>query len=98
MNELVSTLNGLVWSPALIYLCLGVGLYFSLRGRFLQVRHFKEMIRLMFTGKTDEHGNATNARGRRLVHIALTNSGVDVEFSSRPANTPGCQIGNQSGE
>ena len=56
MNELVSTLNGLVWSPALIYLCLGVGLYFSLRGRFLQVRHFKEMIRLMFTGKTDEHG------------------------------------------
>ena len=56
MNELVSTLNGLVWSPALIYLCLGVGLYFSLRGRFLQVRHFNEMIRLMFTGKTDEHG------------------------------------------
>ncbi|OEC36759.1 alanine or glycine:cation symporter, AGCS family [Pseudomonas cuatrocienegasensis] len=56
MNELVSTLNGLVWSPALIYLCLGVGLYFSLRGRFLQVRHFKEMIRLMFAGRTDEHG------------------------------------------
>ncbi|WP_394559798.1 alanine/glycine:cation symporter family protein [Aquipseudomonas alcaligenes] len=56
MNELVSTLNGLVWSPALIYLCLGVGLYFSLRGRFLQVRHFKEMIRLMFNGRTDEHG------------------------------------------
>ncbi|MDX5371706.1 MAG: alanine:cation symporter family protein [Pseudomonadaceae bacterium] len=56
MNELVSTLNGLVWSPALIYLCLGVGLYFSLRGRFLQVRHFKEMIRLMYTGKSDEHG------------------------------------------
>ncbi|MDG9923178.1 MULTISPECIES: alanine/glycine:cation symporter family protein [unclassified Pseudomonas] len=56
MNELVSTLNGYVWSPALIYLCLGVGLYFSLRGRFLQVRHFKEMIRLMFNGRTDEHG------------------------------------------
>ena len=56
MNELVSTLNGYVWSPALIYLCLGVGLYFSLRGRFLQVRHAKEMIRLMYTGKTDEHG------------------------------------------
>lgn len=56
MNELVNTLNGLVWSPALIYLCLGVGLYFSLRGRFLQVRHFKEMIRLMFNGRTDEHG------------------------------------------
>jgi AGCS family alanine or glycine:cation symporter len=56
MNELVSTLNGLIWSPALIFLCLGVGLYFSLCGRFLQVRHFKEMIRLMFNGRTDEHG------------------------------------------
>jgi AGCS family alanine or glycine:cation symporter len=33
-----------------------VGLYFSLCGRFLQVRHFKEMIRLMFNGRTDEHG------------------------------------------
>ena len=56
MNELVNTINGVIWSPALIYLCLGVGLYFSLRGRFLQVRHLKEMIKLMFTGKTDEHG------------------------------------------
>jgi AGCS family alanine or glycine:cation symporter len=56
MNDLVNTLNGFVWSPALIFLCLGVGLYFSLRGRFLQIRHFKEMIRLMFNGRTDEHG------------------------------------------
>lgn len=56
MNELVNTINGVIWSPALIYLCLGVGLYFSLRGRFLQVRHLKEMIKLMFGGKTDEHG------------------------------------------
>ncbi len=56
MNELVSTLNGLIWSPALIYLCLGVGLYFSLRGRFLQVRHFKEMIKLILGRRSDEHG------------------------------------------
>ena len=56
MNELVNTINGVIWSPALIFLCLGVGLYFSLRGRFLQIRHLKEMLKLMFTGKTDEHG------------------------------------------
>src|SRR3989338_5786657 len=56
MNELVNPINGVIWSPALIYLCLGVCLYFSLRGRFLQVRHLKEMIKLMFGGKTDEHG------------------------------------------
>jgi len=56
MNELVSTINGIIWSPALIVLCLGVGLYFSLRSRFLQVRHVREMTRLMFEGKSSEQG------------------------------------------
>ena len=56
MNELVSSINGIIWSPALVALCLGVGLYFSLRSRFLQVRHAKEMIRLMFEGKSSEQG------------------------------------------
>ena len=51
MNEIVSYLNSIIWSPALIYLCLGVGLYFSIRTRFVQVRGFGEMIRLMFVGK-----------------------------------------------
>jgi len=56
MNELVSTINGMIWSPALIVLCLGVGLYFSLRSRFLQVRHVREMTRLMFEGKSSDQG------------------------------------------
>ena len=56
MNELVSTLNGWIWSPALIYLCLGAGLYFSIRTRFMQVRGLKEMIRLMFHGKASDAG------------------------------------------
>lgn len=56
LKELVDVINGYVWSPALIYLCLGVGLYFSLRTRFLQIRHFKEMLRLMFDGKGSDAG------------------------------------------
>ena len=56
MNELVSTINGIIWSPALIVLCLGAGLYFSLRSRFLQLRHFREMTRIMFEGKSSEQG------------------------------------------
>ena len=56
MNAIVNAINGVIWSPALIYLFLGVGLYFSLRGRFLQVRHFGEMIRLMFDGKSSDAG------------------------------------------
>jgi AGCS family alanine or glycine:cation symporter len=56
MNELVSTINGIIWSPALIVLCLGAGLYFSLRSRFLQLRHVREMTRLMYEGKSSEQG------------------------------------------
>ncbi|MDR7211369.1 alanine/glycine:cation symporter family protein [Flavobacterium piscis] len=56
MEEVVGFLNGIIWSNALIVLCLGAGLYFSLRTRFLQVRHFKEMFRLLFDGKSSESG------------------------------------------
>ncbi|MBY6038150.1 alanine:cation symporter family protein [Fictibacillus nanhaiensis] len=40
----------------MIYFCLGVGLLFSILTRFLQVRHFKEMIKLMFEGKSSKAG------------------------------------------
>ena len=56
MKELVDAINGWVWSPALIALCLGTGLYFSIRSRFLQVRHIGEMLRLMWDGKPSEQG------------------------------------------
>lgn len=56
MEKLVSTLNSVIWSPALVYLCLGAGLYFSLRTRFMQVRGFAEMIRLMFKGQSSASG------------------------------------------
>ncbi len=56
MNEIVTAINAVVWSPALVFLCLGTGLYFSVRTRFLQLRHFREMIRLIFQGKVSETG------------------------------------------
>ena len=56
MGEIVASLNEIVWSNALIVLCLGSGLYFSMRTRFLQVRHFKEMFRLLFDGESTESG------------------------------------------
>lgn len=56
MEEIIGILNGIVWSNALIVLCLGTGLYFSIRTRFLQVRHIREMFRLLFDGKSSESG------------------------------------------
>jgi AGCS family alanine or glycine:cation symporter len=56
MQAAVDWINGWVWSPALVYLCLAVGLYFSVRTRFLQVRHVGEMVRQMFSGKSSSAG------------------------------------------
>jgi AGCS family alanine or glycine:cation symporter len=56
VSEFVNTLDGWIWSQPLIYLCLGAGLYFSIRTRFMQVRGFTEMIRLITSGKTSAAG------------------------------------------
>ena len=56
MEEIVGMINEIVWSTPLIILCLGTGLYFSIRTRFLQLRHIKEMFRLLFDGKSSESG------------------------------------------
>jgi AGCS family alanine or glycine:cation symporter len=56
VDAFVNYLNGIIWSSALIYLCLGTGLYFSLRTRFLQIRHVGHMIALMFEGRSSDAG------------------------------------------
>jgi AGCS family alanine or glycine:cation symporter len=56
VQDFVNGLNGIIWSPALIYLCLGAGLFFTVMTRFVQVRHFAEMWRLLLSGKSSEQG------------------------------------------
>ena len=54
--NLIGTLNGYIWSSALIYLALGAGLFYSILTRFVQVRMFGEMIRLLFSSKESDRG------------------------------------------
>jgi AGCS family alanine or glycine:cation symporter len=56
VQELVNSINGVIWSPALIYLCLGTGLFFTVVTRFAQLRHFREMFRLLLSGKSSDQG------------------------------------------
>ncbi|MDO4896383.1 MAG: alanine/glycine:cation symporter family protein [Moraxella sp.] len=56
MENFINELNGIIWSPALIYLCLGAGLFYSLMTRFVQVRMFGEMVKLMFSGTKSTDG------------------------------------------
>ena len=54
MQDIIATLNNLVWSNALVAVCLGAGLFFSIMTRFVQVRMFREMIRLIFRSLVSE--------------------------------------------
>ncbi|GAA0542396.1 MAG: sodium:alanine symporter [Alteromonadaceae bacterium] len=56
MEGFISALNGIIWSPALIYLCLGAGLFYSILTRFAQVRHFKEMCKLLLNNNESDKG------------------------------------------
>lgn len=56
MQNFVDTLNGFVWSPALIYLCLGAGLFYSILTRFVQVRLIAEMAKLLVGNKASSKG------------------------------------------
>lgn len=49
MDKIIHSFSDLVWSDALIYLCLITGLYFSIRTGFLQVTYLKDMVRLLFS-------------------------------------------------
>lgn len=56
MEQFVNQLNDILWSQPLIWLCVGVGLLYSIMTRFLQVRHLKDMVTLMFKGKSSDAG------------------------------------------
>ncbi len=55
-EDFVSAANAIIWSNALIYLLLAVGIYFSVRMRFFQVRLIKEMVKLLFQGDKSKAG------------------------------------------
>lgn len=56
MTDILGAINGVIWSDWLVYLCLAVGVFFSVRSRFLQIRHFPEMIRLLVRGEKSASG------------------------------------------
>jgi AGCS family alanine or glycine:cation symporter len=56
LETILNTVNNIIWSNALILLCLGAGVYFSIVTRFLQIRYVREMLRLLFNGAASAKG------------------------------------------
>lgn len=56
MEQIISTLDGLIWSNWLVYLCLGAGVYFTAVTLFMQVRCFPDMIKQIRSGEDSASG------------------------------------------
>ncbi|GAA5647183.1 alanine/glycine:cation symporter family protein [Vibrio proteolyticus] len=47
MTDLINLMNDLLWGSILVYLLVGVGIYFTLRLGFIQFRHFGHMFSVL---------------------------------------------------
>jgi AGCS family alanine or glycine:cation symporter len=71
LERIVSAINDVVWSPALVVLLVGAGLYFSIRTRFVQLRRFGLMTKLLF-GKKDKTKEKKGVSSFEAFCIALS--------------------------
>jgi AGCS family alanine or glycine:cation symporter len=55
-STIVSKLSSWVWGAPIIVFLMATGIYFSFRTRFLQIRYFLRMIRMLLHGKSSELG------------------------------------------
>lgn len=56
MENFINAIVGYIWSDALVYLALAVGIYFTIATKGVQFRYLKEMIRLLFDKNSSGQG------------------------------------------
>lgn len=56
MGNIIDFLLSIIWSDALVILCIAGGLYFSIRTRFVQIRLLKTMVTELFKGQSSDKG------------------------------------------
>lgn len=60
LDSFITAINNVLWSYVLIFLLVGLGLYFTLRTHFVQLRMLPEMVRLL------TEGAGSKTRGREI--------------------------------
>jgi AGCS family alanine or glycine:cation symporter len=56
MNELLNTIDALVWGPAMLALILGTGLYLQIRLRGMPIRMIGQGLRMIWKGRNSDVG------------------------------------------
>ncbi|QHI73273.1 alanine/glycine:cation symporter family protein [Aminipila terrae] len=54
--DITNVINSYLWSVAMIGLCLGVGIFFSIRLGFFQIRLIKDMVKHLLGGESSDNG------------------------------------------
>ncbi len=54
LAKVIGDVNNVLWSYIIIAMLIGLGLYFSFRVKFVQIRYFGEMIRLLGDGASSK--------------------------------------------
>lgn len=57
--DAIEALNGVVWALPLVILCLAVGLYFTLRTKFVQVAEIPDMLKQLKAGEKSADGTSS---------------------------------------
>lgn len=55
-DSIINFLNQIIWSPPFIIVCILIGLYFTYKTKFLQVRYLKDMVQLLFKEGSSDKG------------------------------------------
>ncbi|OBU18386.1 sodium:alanine symporter [Photobacterium aquimaris] len=56
LMAIIGSVNGVLWGQLLVYLLVGVGIYFSVRLGFIQIRQFRHSIDVLKSGREIENG------------------------------------------
>ena len=63
MNEIITSINDVIWSYVLIVALVGCGLWFTIKTRFVQFRMVGEMVRLLTDSAVDTVESQVKERG-----------------------------------
>ncbi len=60
LQAVIDPVSGLLWGTVLIYVLLGAGIYFSIRTRFVQIRHFRHLFHVVLGSRKGAQGGISS--------------------------------------
>ena len=89
-QNVIDPVSGFLWTYVLVYVLLGVGVYFGIRTRFVQVRLFPRMLRQILSSREGSAGGISSSSNARRAPAAIAPSGRGAK-SGRGGSGSSCR-------